>query len=483
MVEVKEKENFRIFHLDRYIMEMEFDNKENATHRANENVSFYSLCEEIKKYFQDEATDDRYLELQTKAIIGHNVEVRYFVNKINEYLDKNSLQNTPYPTWYTTLSNAIFHENWGVAGISEWLYPSNYMLENSSSAKIIGDRIYYMIDGKYRKMPQTISKNRRQQLRKAFLLDYPKERLDTGYHEIYFLNGTRVSIFAEEKTKKEQDVFVFRKYVVQDYSFEKLAALGSIPKYSTELFKKMVLLGYNVSFNGPVRTGKSTFLTTWQSYEDDTLEGVMVETDAEIPIHNIMPNAPIIQLVADNDELDNIMKPILRLDGDYIILAEARDSTAFKIALETTLRGTRRVKMTTHFTDALDFPYQVAKKVCEKTGGDVGQTTLEVAKNVQYVFQFEQLENKSEKRLEGIYEYIVDKETQEITIHQMCKYDYINDSWCWSSQIGEDKKLIGFKSNQEAFSQFEKELNRIAEENPMKENTVFKPAYNKLIWG
>lgn len=128
--------------------------------------------------------------------------------------------------------------------------------------------------------------------------------MDASYHEVYMLNGTRITIFGEGKTKESQDTIVFRKFFVKDYTFDKQVELGSIPKEAVPLFKAMIKGGYNVAFTGAVRTAKTTFLTTWQSYEDQMLEGVSVETDPEIPFHLIMPDAPIMQLVADGDELE-----------------------------------------------------------------------------------------------------------------------------------------------------------------------------------
>ena len=51
----------------------------------------------------------------------------------------------------------------------------------------------------------------------------------------------------------------------------------------------------------------------------------MVETDPEIPLHKMMPNAPIVQIIADNDKLKSVTKNLLRSDSDYVIMAEARE--------------------------------------------------------------------------------------------------------------------------------------------------------------
>ena len=196
-----------------------------------------------------------------------------------------------------------------------------------------------------------------------FLLLTPEERLDKEFHEIYMLDGTRVTIYGGSMTKKGQDVIIFRRYIIPRYSFEEQAARGTIPRDSILLLKTMVSLGFNVAFTGAVRTAKTTFLATWQSYEDRSLEGVMVETDPEIPIHTIMPDAPILQIIADNEKLKHLSKNLLRSDADYFIIAEARDGIALDTAVKLASKGTRRIKITFHSRDPLDFSYDVAFEI------------------------------------------------------------------------------------------------------------------------
>ena len=173
---------------------------------------------------------------------------------------------------------------------------------------------------------------------------------------------------------------------------------------------------------------------------------------------------------------------VLRADADYIIMAEARDATAFYIALEVTDRGTRRSKMTAHFSRAIDFPYNMAKKICEKYQADLYSTVLKVTQNFNYVFEFIQLQDKSKKRLKGIYELRYDSIEHKVTIHQICKYRHSTDDWCWKYDIGEDKRIIGEEENYDAFKMYDAELKRIAEKYPMPEdeNHITQPAYNHL---
>lgn len=480
------------FYLDDYLAAT--DQNDDIVHmidiKKDKKTRFFEVCEAIKDHFNNEWSQEQgnkngenyevLLERQKKAIIGYHKEVSFFKDKIEEYLKINNLLTGWYPKWYQNISDAVFHENWGLAGMAQWIEAEREDIKGSSSAKIIGDRIYFLINGKQVLQPQTISYERRKQLRKALLLKTPKKRVGEAYHEVYTLDGTRITIFGEGKTKDGQDTFIFRKFFVKDYTFEKQVDLGTIPKGAIPLFKSMIDIGYNVAFTGAVRTAKTTFLTTWQTYENSELEGIAVETDPEIPFHKIMPTAPIVQLVADGEELEGIVKSILRADADYIIMAEARDAVAFYIALEVTDRGTRRSKMTAHFSRAVDFPYNVAKKICEKYSGDLYSTTLKVAQNFHYIFEFIQLKDKSKKRLKGIYELRYDSMNHKVSIHQICKYRYETDNWVWKYDIGKDKEVIGEEENYEAFKRFDIELQRLANKYPMDEENVFIPAYNHL---
>lgn len=448
---------------------------------------FNEICKAIYDYFMAEWNKenntkndsiDIILERANKAIIGYEQEVKFFKDQIFEYLKANNLLNEWYPSWYISLTDAIFHENWGLAGIAEWKFSEKYAF--SSSAKIIGNRIYFMEDGEMKLQRQTISKERRKQLRKALLLRTPKLRPDKNYAEVYMLDNTRITIYGEGLTKEDQDAIVFRKYVIPQLTFEEQAKRHTIPAEIINMLKAMVKCGFNVAFTGAVRTAKTTFLQTWQKYEDPTLEGLQIETDPEIPAHLISPTAPIIQLVADGEDLDGIVKSVLRSDADYIIMGEARDGVALNIAVKIANKGTRRVKITFHTTDLIDFCYDVADEIIKVYGGSLYSTIIKVAKSFNYVFQFIQLKDKSQKRLKAIYEIRYNPENHQISIHQICKYRYKTDDWVFKYDVGPNIKDIGIEEHEEYFNIFDNELKRLAEKYPMEGNNVYIPSYDHL---
>jgi pilus assembly protein CpaF len=404
------------------------------------------------------------LDMQKRAIIGYEQEVRHIKERIGELLREKEVAMAAesdftfeYPSWYESAEDAIFHEIWGLAGMAEWFGPA---YAESSSAKIIGDRIYFLENGAMRLMPQTIDADRREQLIRALLLLSPEERLDREFHEVYMLDGTRVTIFREGLAKKGLDVIIFRRYIVPAYTFEEQAARGTIPPEAIPLFENMVKVGYNVVFCGSVRSAKTTFLSTWQRREDPRLEGVMVETDPEIPIHRLMPEAPVVQLLADGEKLRNISKNLMRSDADYFILAEARDGVALDTAVRVAGKGTRRMKMTFHTRDPFSFASDAAVEIVRSLGGNIGDTALRVAGSFDYIFHFINLRRNNTKKLKGIYEIGVVRDGKSggkdrIYVNEICRYNHAKDSWKWTYTISPDKRTIGDEEDPVAFHAFD----------------------------
>ena len=447
------------------------------------------------------------LALQKRAIIGYSADVDAYRRAIADALDEQGLRGAfPVPAWYENEEDAIFHEVWGRAGMAQW-WRAPY--SDSPSAKIIGDEIFFLVDGKMERMEQRIGAYRREQLIRGFLLLTPEERLDRDFHEIYLLDGCRVTVFKGGMTKKGRDTIIFRRYVIPEYTLEEQAARGTIPSAAIPMLTAMARTGYNVVFCGSVRSAKTTFLSTWQRLEDPSLEGVMVETDPEIPLHRLMPGAPVVQLVCDGERLSTISRNLLRSDADYFIIAEARDGIALDTAVRIARRGQGRLKMTFHTRDPLSFPEDAAVEITRSAGGDVNETASRVAGSFDYLFHFVSLRKNAAKKLRGIYEvgarYDVDSadnmESADASVNgagsarggngiesgtgivtergagwyvrEICGYDFSRGEWSFSGHISKNKRRRGIESDEEAFGEFERELKKLASDSPI--TSVKKP--------
>lgn len=397
------------------------------------------MCRLVKKALDrewddtDEDVKRKRLEREKNAIIGEETETAFYKEKIRAILLENKLADSGYPSWYPNLPEAVFAELYGLSGLAGWAYDMEDRLLYSSSAKLIGDRLYYFIDGRCQLQPQRIGRKRRDQLKRALLLSTPAERLEYGFHEVYLHNGIRITIYSGHRTKEGQDVMVFRKYVLENYTFQELADRGTLPEEAIPLFLSMIRAGFNILISGQVRSGKTTFLRVWQSHEDQTLEGLAIATDPETPWHVIMPDAPIIQLIADGDELKEMSKALLRGDNDYVILEEMRDAAAFSLALDITSSGTMRSKVTVHDDSGINVPYKMASKIVDAYGGSLREHIAQAYKNFDYVFEFcQNTENRGKKVLKGILEMVYDPVNDEIRATYICRYDFESERWEWN---------------------------------------------------
>lgn len=474
-----------VFYLDEYIQSKnKIDQGKGISFSLGRSQKFQDICDDILRYFNDvvltremEGSDSRFLERQKNAIIGKENEVNYFKNEIRNYLSENNLMSASYPDYYEGLIDAIFHTNWGLDGMAPWKN-----LPNSSSAKIIGGKIFYLIDGKMVLQKQSMSKDRFEQLKKALLLDTPMIKSNLPYYELYMTNGERITIYTDAFTKNGQDIMIFRKYLVEQYTFGELAKRNTIPKDSVSLFESLAQVGFNVLFAGAVGTGKTTFLTTWQSMEDPTLEGVLVETDPEIPMHKLLPKAPIMQLISDGTGLQNIVKNLMRSDADYLIMAESRDGFALNLSIEMANRGTRRSKSTVHLTNIEDVCFDIAQKIVTDVGGNLDYTIIKTAKSFQYIVELIKLPNKSQKRVKGIYEIRYDNNSYEISIRQIMKYNIETDDWSFFYDVDPQKEEVAMEENYEAYIVFKNELERLSNKNPIDDPDRVKiPFYSKMI--
>lgn len=439
------------------------------------NSKFLVLCNRIKQHIDDEWLKEQnqnnsklLLERHRNAIMGKPTEVNYLKDKIREYLKSSKLENEKFPPWYRNLVDAVFNENWGLAGLAEWMD-----IPDSSSAKIIGDRIYFFIDGKMVLKEQKISSKRFDQLRQALMLRDETKRLDENYSELYMESGERVTVYTGRRVIEGQSTMVFRKYILKVLTFVEQAKRGTIPNDFIPALEALVKMGVRVAFIGPVRSGKSTLLLTWQLYEDPELEGVLIQTDPEIRIHEVMPKAPIVPLIGKDKELFEVASEILKSDADYFLVQEVRDGYTAYIAVEAGNKGTNRLKITSHIQNPPDFCFDIANKIQGVFGGNIDYQMVRVANSFNLLFEMVQLPNdRKQKRLKSVYEIRHDSNTNEISYHKICEYKRKTDSWCFYFSIGEKIKEIGGFENEKALEVYTNTLKALANKYPMPEKVI-----------
>jgi pilus assembly protein CpaF len=436
--------------------------------RTGATAQFRHVCTAVERYVDEiitaeHAEGDHGTGIQRDALMGKPEAVRYFTGMVTRYLKERGLMDVEYPACYRTLVDAIYHEIWGYSVLAQWFNAGDWQ-----AAKVIGDRVYYLVNQRQQLQPYTISAERREQLITTLLLNTPDKNRISKYVEMNLQTGERITIFNRNVTAEGQDVIVLRKYTVQRHTWEEQALRGTIHKPSVLLMKHLCRIGINVMFAGPVRSGKTTMLETWQSYEDPTLEGVIIEATDEIKIHELMPGAPIMSLVTNEEDVGDIVRPILRSDADYLVLAEARTGYEFDLGVRLANKGTNRCKTTMHTTRVGEMLFDITDEIMAVRPNARFETVLfRVASAYHYIVQLSQdYHDKSKKRVLGIYEVCVDRAGQKIWLQPICLYQG-NGSWTWSNNIGNDKRELAKIESWDDFEKFESQLNMLADQYPM----------------
>lgn len=475
------------FYLDSYLSDYanqkrSMSSDSNQESKLKSKLDFNELCSLVKNAFQDdmasESVDKAYdtLSRQLGAILGVESHITYYKDKIREYLRINNYVDTWYPPYYLDIVDAVFQENWGLSVLAPWVYNYREEYKTSTSAKIIGEDVYFMVDGVMKLQPQKISASRLSLLKKSLILDQPNMKITDPYNDVYLIDGTRVTIFGDNYTKENRGVIILRKFIMEDLSLEEQASLNTIPDYSIDFFKLVTRLGYNCLIAGGPNTGKSTFYETLQRYEDPTLQGIQIETDPEVDMKALMPNSPIMELVADGDDLRNIIKPILRADPDYIKIGEARDGVALHIMVRAANKGTRRVKGTYHITNCLDICNQISEEIVESVGGSLRQTSVRVARSFQFVFElFRSRKHNNRKILKTIYSLNYDEVTGDIVMNIICKYNILNDCWEWTDYLSDELIEMGYMESVDETLELQRMLKEFKRNSPYLGNSVYKP--------
>ncbi len=471
------------FNLAEFAIQRSGKQKEPKTKGGNL-THFFLLCESLKMELDqieaDEKVKDANIERFDKAIQGNKLEMTYYINKISKLLEEKHLSDEWYPGWYKNLSEAVFHESYGYAGIAEWMDDQGDY-KDSPACKIIGENIFFEINGSLVSQPQTISPERFLTLRNMLIATDPTQVAYKAYHELR-VNGKRISIYHKGIAKEGQSSMVFRRYLDNVYTLEEQAERHTIPKESIPLLKNLNSCGFNIAITGPPKVGKTTILEILLSMKNPKREGVLIESSDEIQGHKRLQGAPLMQLVPTKEYEDVVISTAKRSDVDYVVIGEARNGKYMDIFVDSANMGTRDGLYSLHTMETIDFPFDVADKLTRECGGDLGCNMIKVAKSVHYIINMFKLpSDKGQKRLKGIWEMRYDNENLKITMHQICKYRPRTDDWVWSYDIGPDKREIAEEENWTAFEELEKILKKLAEESPNQGKTVFEPAFLK-VW-
>lgn len=460
----------KVFDLGEYIQQNQV-----ARSTVRQSSDFKSVVLQVKDHFEklystDNVSDkDRVqrLEIEHKAVIGDEGAESILVSEINNYLRENNLNGLEYPSFYDSLSHAIFHEIYRFGVFYKWhSYP------NSPSAKIQGKELWFKINGKFVKQEEELRDEEHvEEIIRAFQVSNKGLKINeaTPQAEIEMKDGTRVTIVIPPRSLKP--TIIFRRFIVKTFSFYEQAKYETMPIEDIPFYSTMANLYLNTIIAGHVESGKSTMLKTFYGARDENKVAVLIESSPETFLKRDFPNRLVHDFYTLHSDVNEVIRTALRVDHDYIIVQEVRGIEA-EGAISGTERGTRGLLMTYHITNPAKTAEQLAQHITDVFPNR--RITNEIRRITQHLDIGITMKNfkGNKKKITSVYEVCYDYDHDKAWINYLIKYNPKKEQWEYNASISEGLEENILNYNEELGYKFMEHLKTRSKLFPMTDNPI-----------
>lgn len=409
--------------------------------KFSHSLSFDKLIERVRKHFDDFFKDDsidnekkqEQLELYHLAVIGDKETELRLTNEIESYLRTINVNNVPYPEYYRSLPEALFHEIFRFGILQKW-----YVMEDSPAAKFVGNEFWIERNDTFERQPERLpSEETIREFIQRFQAGQKNLKVNESnpYAEIALRDQTRVTIIVPPASYKP--TLIFRKYIVSNLSFEKQAKLETIPVEDVNFYKVFSRLYLNTIIAGHIKSGKSTFLKTIYGAREPEKVAVLIEGTPETFLKQDFPDRLVHELYTQNQDINQTIRRALRLDHDYIIVQEVRGIEA-EGAIAGTERGRTGLLMSYHITDPENTPMQLAQHIVDVyPNRNQFNEIKRISKALDIGITMES--RKGQKRVTSMYEIGLDDHNQPF-INYLIYFNPQTKKWEYNSNISDGLK-------------------------------------------
>lgn len=429
-----------------------------------------TMKEQLKRKLDLETNQLQVNLLHDRALRGDPEAISYFMTEIEQFLRGNPFSGS-FPSAYSSLVEALYHEWIGFGPAFKWLTDPAYMM--STGLQIIGKNMFYAMRGQYHPYPWSfISLDRTYQLLRALLKHDPTVRLDRDKPAAEFKiddplwpgRFIRLAVWDAPRVWDGFTAITFRRQVVDYLSLDEQAGTGSIPFEAVSMLRNLFRTFRNIVVAGPVGSGKTTFANTVVGEQivgaKNTLGVVMIEKHPESILPHIFPNHRIIPVKGEKEELMEIGIESLRMDPNIIYMTEMRYDE-WEFYLFAGEKGFDGITGTFHTVDAEDVPYQAAMAVFTKRGGQLAGYLIQALKSCEIVIVMESMPD-GQKKVTRISEIVYDAAQQTVAAHDIMRYDRQSKQWAYDDAISEGMRSKMFRKDPAAAEAFLSEIKRLA---------------------
>lgn len=456
-----------------------------------EHDDFYAICDKARDFIYDfydkkiaqkskgEIEED-YVEIYHQATLGIPGPVKQIKKLIEGFLTEDGFNDTEYPSYYLSLKDGIFEEEFGWGPLSAFRQE-----KNCEGAQVIGVDITFKRSWGYETQPFSFRNIEKVlELTKRFSNSNETETLSSVMNpeiETKTHDEIRVSIMIPQRTFREP-VITLRRKVITALSFEKQAELGTIPIEAIPLLKSLSRFSLNGIVAGPPGCGKSTMLHTLMHHALYELKDgkkvparfktVYAESYPEFDARDIHPKSNLIHVIAKGTDFEKVlMKSLLRQDITAIVVGEIREHEAglFKRA---SVQGIKKLWGSLHDSDPLDIPRILTDLYLQYYSNSLNDESVyrTFVRNLHFSismdeFLFEKNGIESlQKKVTGIHFYDIDTETKETKLFTILEYDVFNEKWHFNNEIPERIGRMVAKYNRREYIDFTDILQQLSED-------------------
>lgn len=442
---------------------------------------FFRFIEKMNRHFNEEKIkDDRYYDLNERALTGDPEAVAYFYQDIDKYLRMNPFRGQVPPA-YGSLVEGLFHEWKGFGTAYQWLTKRQY--NESSGLQIIGKNIFYNHKGRFIEYEHKMtSLDRVEQLKRTLLSSDERAKADVDKPaEEFKINDPlwpgrfiRIALWVYPRTWKEFTTISMRRQIIEYLTYEDQAGTVSIPNESIPLWHAIANLHLNTMIAGPVGSGKTTFANTFVGEQikkaKHSLGVVMIERHPESILPYVINGHRIIPVQALHEELMTVGIEALRMDPDVLFMTEMRHHE-WEFYIWAGSKGYDNIIGTFHTSDAEDIPYQGALTVYSMMGGSLKGHLMSALQSCRLVVIMTKLPN-GQKRVTRLSEIVFDEIENTVYANDLMRWNRITDQYSYNADVSEQSRKLLEDQRPQEFNQFMKILGPLADKYPMKDPHV-----------
>lgn len=462
--------NINGFSIQEYFRSKGISAEEKATTAYEQKRAFKTIGKIVKEEISrrikelDKTEGDELLDRQERAVVGETKEVKYFINLIQAILDEKNLKSKNFPSYYSTLEEAIFHEVYGLKLLQKWynLFPESEAAEFNGTEFRIEENGQLVLQHERLERVEEIY-----EIIRVFLMKYGyKFNEENPIIEVTMEDGSRVTVIGPPY--HEVPVVTFRRFIVKTFSLEKQADLNTIAKEDIPIFRALARTYCNTVIAGKVRSAKTTFLKTLFSARDKRDNVIVIEKNKELALKFSFPDhlGSIKEFVVSEGELHEIFPVILRKEHDLVIIGEVR-STEIEAAIQACERGARGLMTTYHLTNVNKVVEQLARQVLAYFVNFTQKSQEErIGDAFEIIITMDKKRHSNEKRVTSVSEILITN-NGEIKVNTFLKL--VGDRYVYSNRVSDELLIKMREENPEETQIFIETLKERSMVSPMEQ--------------